>query len=366
MEYDPRISLFKNRLRYFRYYLSLVLHSKSWYDSTSYYPELANERKSKIRIIFDQLYNLFRVGSVDNFYFVYGHDIKGLNNQKEYVVYLDYYLRREYLNGCVSGGILSNKLLFYCYATAMGIPSPEIVGTICKGKLKLLYSNTDTDLYDYIRQNHFSGFAKTIDGECGNGVFSIRTDDDGNVNLNDSIVEKASFENSFGSGIFILQRVIDNQHQALSRLHQESINTIRIVTVHTNDDDYDVLPPVLRIGVKARHVDNWAAGGIIVGIDEMTNTLKRFGFFKPGYGGKTDHHPDTGVKFEGYSIPYLQEAKDAAISFHKLLPELRAIGWDVAITENGPLFIEGNDNWDISLIQTCSHGLMKEFKKVFY
>ena len=35
---------------------------------------------------------------------------------------------------------------------------------------------------------------------------------------------------------------------------------------------------------------------------------------------------------------------------HKHLYNIRSIGWDSAITPEGPVFIEGNDNWEIQSI----------------
>ena len=32
--------------------------------------------------------------------------------------------------------------------------------------------------------------------------------------------------------------------------------------------------------------------------------------------------------------------------FHSMLKDIHSIGWDIAIGENGPIFIEGNDNWE--------------------
>ena len=69
--------------------------------------------------------------------------------------------------------------------------------------------------------------------------------------------------------------------------------------------------------------------------------------------------------FENYALPYLHDAIDLAKKFHKYLYGLHSIGWDIAITEEGPCFVEGNDNWEISLMQISNHGLKKEFDYLF-
>ena len=45
------------------------------------------------------------------------------------------------------------------------------------------------------------------------------------------------------------------------------------------------------------------------------------------------------------------------VELHKVMFRSHSIGWDVAITENGPVIIEGNDRWEISLIQAVHGGL---------
>ena len=40
-----------------------------------------------------------------------------------------------------------------------------------------------------------------------------------------------------------------------------------------------------------------------------------------------------------------------------MLDSIYSVGWDIAITENGPLFIEGNDNWELQAIQRTHGGL---------
>lgn len=57
------------------------------------------------------------------------------------------------------------------------------------------------------------------------------------------------------------------QHKEMSRLYPNAINTLRIVTVRNiKTGKVDVLHSLLRIGAHGNIVDNWAKGGIAIGI----------------------------------------------------------------------------------------------------
>ena len=53
-------------------------------------------------------------------------------------------------------------------------------------------------------------------------------------------------------------------------------------------------------------------------------------------------HPLTKTKIEGFQIPCFDEAKQMVVEACKLSKNIRYIGWDVAITKNGPILVEGN------------------------
>ena len=57
------------------------------------------------------------------------------------------------------------------------------------------------------------------------------------------------------------------------------------------------------------------------------------------------------VKFDNYKIPFFDKVSDLCIEAAKKIPEVNIIGWDVAITDNGPLIIEGNNGPGFDLIQ---------------
>ena len=146
-------------------------------------------------------------------------------------------------------------------------------------------------------------------------------------------------------------------------LNPNAINTYRIVTVNKNGNTY-LLSGILRVGTsKTGNVDNWAAGGLAIGV-QKNGYLKEYGFFKPGFGLKINTHPDTNIKFAEFLAPQYKEAVELALKAHKFFYGIRAIGWDIAISDKGPVFIEGNDNWEISLNQACDRPLRKDWEEV--
>ena len=147
----------------------------------------------------------------------------------------------------------------------------------------------------------------------------------------------------------------------MDAIYPGSINTYRIVTINKDEKSY-LFSSILRIGTSTSgNVDNWAAGGLAIGIDHQSGYLKQFGFYKPKYGGKVAKHPDTDVEFAKTKAPCYEEAVELALKASRCFYNIRAIGWDIAITEDGPIIIEGNDNWEISLMQACDGPLRKKW-----
>lgn len=344
----------------------------SYYKAQTYYPEVCetNGRKSSFQIWSEQMRNLLCHGSFDPYYFLYGFDVKNFRKQKDYVFYPTFYHRRNYTvaineQSYKDTAILRNKLLFYCFCSAFSFQSPRVIGMIHNGTLNKLHETSDSDIVNFLLQTPGEYFAKSIDGQCGESIYSIASKNN-HLIVNEKELSIDEFRRLFANESFILQEKITNQHPLISSLHPHAINTIRLVTIKTKDNKHVFIPPLLRVGTGTSNVDNWAKGGLAIGIDTETNTLKEYGFRKPKFGGKVNTHPDTGIKLLGYPIPFMQEAISMATKLHEKLPNLLSIGWDIAITTDGPVFIEGNDNWEISLMEACSHGLRKEFKELFY
>jgi hypothetical protein len=59
-------------------------------------------------------------------------------------------------------------------------------------------------------------------------------------------------------------------------------------------------------------------------------------------------HPDTGAVLAGAVVPFWRDAIDLVVRAHGSVPEFARfifLGWDVAITDDGPLLIETNHGW---------------------
>jgi hypothetical protein len=98
--------------------------------------------------------------------------------------------------------------------------------------------------------------------------------------------------------------------------------------------------------------DNFAAGGIACPVDLATGCLGAAVRKKLRLAHFDIHqHPDTGAQIAGRTLPCWREAVDLALVAHTQFSEFPSIGWDIAITTNGPVLVEGNYNWDVVLTQ---------------
>lgn len=247
--------------------------------------------------------------------------------------------------------ILRDKLLFYRYMSSIGMPVPKVFALVSDGVLMDLNFSPIDDSILYDKKDYF---IKDNFGECASFVQNVYDFD-----------SFQSIRPLLGSGCYILQEAIQQNHE-MDKLNPKAINTLRVVTINRNRDVF-VLASLLRIGTcKTGNVDNWARGGIAIGIATENGQLKQYGFLKPSYNtedgiGRLTEHPDTGVVFKDFCIPYYQYALSLACRAHKGLDRIHSIGWDIAITPNGPSIIEGNDNWEISLMQVCDRPLKREW-----
>ena len=130
----------------------------------------------------------------------------------------------------------------------------------------------------------------------------------------------------------------------------KSVNTIRINTVLDAQGNVHIIKAGLRCGVGNSIVDNYSVGGIVYPVNTKYGRIEGPGVSKK-IDGKIYVHPATDYFMIGREIPYWEGLREMIKSAAKIIPQIRFVGWDVAITTNGPELIEGNTRPDASLIE---------------
>lgn len=348
-----------------RYLMSLFIHPAKYCSHKSYFPD--KRRKSNFTIWIDQLIQTLKYGYPNEFYFPYGFDVKTKTEMSEYLHYAPFMQKRDSRNIMPHSAtaVLRDKVLFGMFTSYFNIASARNIAFSTVEGIYNIDSKKFVSIGEFISTYEGNDlFAKPIDGECGHGILRFNINK-GRVLVNGDEMSHEKLNEIFSSVKYLLQLVV-NQHEAMSSLHSQSINTIRLVTMRNPSTGHpEVFPSILRIGTGNSIVDNTSQGGLAVGIDLSTGRLKEYGFYKPAYGTKTSIHPDSKIKFTDFVIPYFEECKKQAIFLHSMLPNIHSIGWDISIGESGPIFIEGNDNWEINGPQICNGGLKELFYRYF-
>ena len=180
-----------------------------------------------------------------------------------------------------------------------------------------------------IRQKRF--IMKPLNGTLGDSTFISTTNtEDEAKSLLSQLLEKGSW---------IAEELII-QHSSTAEWNPSSVNSMRIPSFRTADG-VRILQPFFRTGRKGSVVDNAGHGGIFAVFDEETGVITTDGVDE--HGGRFAQHPDSGLTFKGWQIPYWKELKELTAEVHHSLPSHHQyVGFDFALTDNGWVLIEGN------------------------
>ena len=154
---------------------------------------------------------------------------------------------------------------------------------------------------------------------------------------NASKEELTNFINNLKDDNLIFQETI-KQCKETAKLHPQSLNTIRIMTLII-DNDVKILPYAFRMGVGESKVDNASFGGIYCKIND-DGSISDFAY--DALGKRFEVHPDGG-KFSSVKFEFMDKVKTLVKSAAQRFPHFRLIGWDIAVNEDEePVIIEAN------------------------
>ena len=174
-------------------------------------------------------------------------------------------------------------------------------------------------------------FAKPNDGQCGKNIEKISLSDwDENI--------EELYKHLVENKLKLLEEPVI-QCDAMNKLNPSSVNTTRMVSVMNDAGEVTILATFVRIG-NGKVVDNFNSGGMTAKVDVETGIILEEAVNKAGE--LFEKHPITGTTIKGFQMPYWSEAKEMVKRAAKLSPHVRYVGWDVGMSVNGPVLIEGN------------------------
>jgi hypothetical protein len=158
----------------------------------------------------------------------------------------------------------------------------------------------------------------------------------------------------------IVQQRLKN-HPRLDPLNNGALSTVRVLTCLNETGEPEIVGAAMRMAIGANHVvDNLHAGGIAAAVDVETGSLgPASNLGADARLGWMDRHPVSNAPITGTCLPMWDEVCDFARRVHRAFDDRVLVGWDIAITPDGPVLVEGNGSPDLDIMQRfVRHGLM--------
>lgn len=140
--------------------------------------------------------------------------------------------------------------------------------------------------------------------------------------------------------ILVMPRLFN--HPALAPITTGTLCTVRIVTYRRPDGPAEFLVGTYKMASGDAPADNFHYGGIVAPVDPATGRLGQALRRVERVLVPVERHPDTGAPIAGFQLPFWAEAVALARRAHDAEPLVPAIGWDVALTPDGPVLLEAN------------------------
>ena len=260
-------------------------------------------------------------------------------------------------NGVADYKVFADKRRFIALCERFGLPAIGIIAEFEGGRVKRWGGAGQLEL----PQSDL--FAKPALGRCANGVLlykfvspGVYMDSSGSLTSDDEIIETLSKYSE--KDPYILQKRLSN-HPQIARLSPGALATSRVVTCCLPDGRCEDIVAIFKMATGVNFADNFSIGGIAISVDKSSGILGA-ARTRNLQSGKLDCHPDTGARIAGFCIPHWHQVIQLCLEAHAVFSDYAFVGWDVAVTEDGPVLVEGNLDWGVESLQRAHYSPLGE------
>lgn len=192
----------------------------------------------------------------------------------------------------------------------------------------LVVEKDNVDAVREFAQRHGTIVTKEPVGQAGTGVHRYHAAD---------VEDWDDFHRGlFERGELLIEEVI-RQHDALAAVCPGTVNTTRI-TAFFDGEKTHILAMAQKFG-RGAVSDQMSFGGFYTMLDDDGRAVG------PGYdshGHVHVTHPDTGFPIADFQLPHMDEVRAFIDKVARVVPQVQYVGWDVVVSPDGPVLVEGN------------------------
>jgi hypothetical protein len=257
------------------------------------------------------------------------------------------------------GYLTRDKGVFYRYCLACGVPVPQLFAIFFRGGDGWSADGRRLDsfgewqaLFEDCLPAEF--IVKPSTGSFSQSVNLFRRDGDvyrdfvGRPYQIADILDWMAGDPLYDS--FVLQARLDNHAELVRLSGTDSLQTVRIISFIDAVGGCRILHAHFK-PITGPHLSDTFMDGLTGNVEApvcLTDGRLESANRISGTGEGVIEvfvHPLTGLTFAGFQLPLWQELCQLVVdTAPKFLP-LRSIGWDVALTPDGPVILEGNNHW---------------------
>lgn len=256
-----------------------------------------------------------------------------------------------------------DKVVFHMLATSLQLPVPNLLAITREPGMPAFGRALETpdELRGFLREVDSQNiFLKPAGGMGGKGALSLgaKTGDQetwiklpgaDTISLEEVVTHVC--QNGELRRFLVQERL--QPHPVIESIIPGVCSTIRLMTFVDNGD-VSIIGGALRIGNGQGPTDNLCGGGFVSGIDLDTGRLKQAVSLQNTIPMHLRAHPATGVEIADKVIPYWNEVVQLAIESARKLDFMPCIGFDIAVTAEGPVIVEINSRPDCTPVQVAN------------
>lgn len=248
---------------------------------------------------------------------------------------------------------LDDKLAFADFCARHGFPTPRPLAHVTPAATTLLAPAEELrrDLFAKLRRGSGARGAQRWCFEPASA--SYRAHDGRSARDWPALADTLATRAAAHRDEYVVQARL-RDHPALADLGNGALSTVRLLTVRTPTGSCEALAAMFNLPTGAALINNLRDGGLACPVDLEHGTLRIAFAGGPGKPQFT-HHPHTGASIAGRTLPQWPELLALALAAHRREPlaDFPLIGWDIALTADGPVLLEANHQVSLNFHQVA-------------